>query len=65
MGRLSYEFVYVGIFGIGSLGATLAGTILTYFGETTLFFVLITCGLAAAPLETVLSRQERAAEGES
>ncbi len=54
---LSYGFVYVGIFGVGSLGAALAGSTLTYFGETALFLVLVVCGLAAASLVTVLDRQ--------
>ena len=45
---LSYGYTYLGMFGIGALGATLAGGLLTYTGTTTLFVVL--AGLAAGAL---------------
>lgn len=42
---LSYGFTYLGVFGVGALGAVLAGTMLTYFSPGELFVVL--AGLAA------------------
>jgi MFS family permease len=48
---LSYGFTYLAMFGIGALGAALAGTVLTYAGTGTLFVAL--AGLAA--LATLLS----------
>lgn len=42
---LSYGFTYLGMFGIGALGASLTGIVLTYSGASTLFAVL--AGLAA------------------
>jgi MFS family permease len=42
---LSYGFTYLGVFGVGALGATLAGTMLTFFAPQQLFVVL--AGLAA------------------
>lgn len=37
---LSYGYTYLGIFGIGGLGAAIAGAALTYLSESGLFFVL-------------------------
>jgi len=42
---LSYGFTYLGVFGVGALGAVVAGTMLTYFSAEQLFVVL--AGLAA------------------
>lgn len=42
---LSYGFTYLGVFGVGALGAVVAGTMLTYFSADQLFVVL--AGLAA------------------
>ncbi|OYR79943.1 MFS transporter [Halorubrum distributum] len=42
---LSFGYTYVGIFGIGALGSTLAGTVLTRAGPRELFVVL--AGIAA------------------
>jgi MFS family permease len=42
---LSYGFTYLGVFGVGALGAVVAGVMLTYFSPEQLFFVL--AGLAA------------------
>ena len=42
---LSYGFTYLGVFGVGALGAVVAGTMLTYFSADQLFLVL--AGLAA------------------
>jgi len=37
---LSYGFTYLAMFGIGALGATIAGTLLTYATTTILFVAL-------------------------
>ena len=42
---LSYGYTYLGVFGVGSLGAAIAGTVLQYAGPPTLFAVL--AGFAA------------------
>ena len=42
---LSYGFTYLGVFGVGALGAVVAGVMLTYFSPEQLFLVL--AGLAA------------------
>ncbi|KOX95792.1 MFS transporter [Halorubrum tropicale] len=45
---LSFGYTYVGIFGIGALGSTLAGTVLTRAGPRELFVVLaVIAGLGA------------------
>ncbi|MFB6297581.1 MAG: MFS transporter [Salinirussus sp.] len=45
---LSYGFTYLGVFGVGSLGAVVAGTMLTYFSAAELFLVLAGLGTVAA-----------------
>jgi MFS family permease len=47
---LSYGFTYLGVFGVGALGAVLAGTLLTYFSPDRLFLVLAGLGACAAVL---------------
>jgi len=47
---LSYGFTYLGVFGIGALGAVLAGTMLTYFSVVELFVVLGGLGLGGGAL---------------
>jgi hypothetical protein len=42
---LSYGFTYLGVFGVGALGGTVAGVILTYATPTVLFVTL--AGFAA------------------
>lgn len=37
---LSYGYTYLGVFGVGALGAAIAGYVLQYYSPTTLFFVL-------------------------
>lgn len=37
---LSYGYTYLGVFGIGALGAAVAGTVLQYWNSPTLFLVL-------------------------
>jgi len=45
---LSYGYTYLGVFGVGSLGGALAGMILEYANEATLFLVLtLIAGLAS------------------
>ncbi|MFB6118278.1 MFS transporter [Halosegnis sp.] len=47
---LSYGYTYLGMFGIGALGATLAGGLLTYAGATALFITLAVLAGAACLL---------------
>jgi MFS family permease len=51
---LSYGFSYLGVFGVGALGATLAGTMLTYFAPRQLFVVLAGLALLAAGIGAFL-----------
>ncbi len=51
---LSYGFTYLGVFGIGALGASIAGAILTYFSAGTLFVVLAGLATVAAGLGAYL-----------
>ncbi|USZ68307.1 MFS transporter [Halorussus salilacus] len=52
---LSYGFTYLGVFGIGALGAGIAGYVLELFSPTALFVVLAGFALAAAGFGAVLS----------
>lgn len=45
---LSYGFTYLGVFGIGAIGSTLAGGVLTYASVDALFVVLAGIALLAA-----------------
>jgi MFS family permease len=54
---LSYGYTYLGVFGIGALGGTVAGGVLTYANETALFLVLAGFGAAASLLGVVLYRK--------
>ncbi|MFC7134053.1 MULTISPECIES: MFS transporter [Salinibaculum] len=51
---LSYGYTYLGVFGVGAIGAVLAGTLLTYFSADQLFLVLAGLGAVAATLGGVL-----------
>ena len=51
---LSYGFTYLGVFGVGALGATLAGTMLTFFDPQQLFVVLGGLAVLAAGLGAYL-----------
>ncbi|RXK49553.1 MFS transporter [Halorientalis pallida] len=51
---LSYGFTYLGVFGVGALGATLAGTMLTFFAPQQLFLVLAGLAVLAAGLGAYL-----------
>ncbi|WP_458189011.1 MFS transporter [Haladaptatus sp. NG-WS-4] len=51
---LSYGFTYLAMFGIGALGAAMAGTVLTYAGSGALFVTLATLALLAGLLSVYL-----------
>lgn len=51
---LSYGFTYLAMFGIGALGAALAGTVLTYAGSGTLFVALAVLAALATLLGAYL-----------
>lgn len=52
---LSYGYTYLGVFGVGAIGAALAGGIVEFFSAGVLFFVLAGIALVAAILATILS----------
>jgi MFS family permease len=54
---LSYGFTYLGVFGVGALGAVLAGSVLQYANATVLFGVLAGLAVAGALTAVVLSSQ--------
>ena len=54
---LSYGYNYLGVFGVGALGAALAGTVLDAFGPQTMFSVLSLLTLLAALAAAVLARR--------
>ena len=53
---LSFGYTYVGIFGIGALGSTLAGTVLTRAGPRELFVVLAVIAALGALSATAVTR---------
>ena len=53
---LSFGYTYVGIFGIGALGSTLAGTVLTRAGPRELFVVLAVIAALGALAATAVAR---------
>ncbi|WP_096394028.1 MFS transporter [Halorubrum trapanicum] len=53
---LSFGYTYVGIFGIGALGSTLAGTVLTRAGPRELFLVLAVIAALGALSATAVTR---------
>ncbi|SDG12656.1 Predicted arabinose efflux permease, MFS family [Halorubrum xinjiangense] len=53
---LSFGYTYVGIFGIGALGSTLAGTVLTRAGPRELFVVLAVIAALGALSATAVAR---------
>ena len=53
---LSFGYTYVGIFGIGALGSTLAGTVLTRAGPRELFVVLAVIAALGALSPTAVAR---------
>ena len=54
---LSYGYTYLGVFGIGALGAGIAGTILTYASSTALFIVLAIIAAVASGVGLLLLRR--------
>ena len=52
---LSYGFTYLGVFGVGALGAGIAGYVLELFSPTALFLVLCGFALTATAFGAVLS----------
>jgi MFS family permease len=54
---LSYGFTYLGTFGIGAFGGTVAGAVLTYGSSLTLFLVLAGIAVFASATGAVLSRR--------
>jgi MFS family permease len=56
---LSYGFTYLGVFGVGALGGTVAGVILTYATPTVLFAVLAGFAAVGSGLGLYLRRRRR------
>lgn len=56
---ISYGYTYLGVFGVGALGGTIAGGILTAFSPTVLFGTLAGFGALAALLGLVLFSRDR------
>ncbi|MBP1986534.1 MFS transporter [Halolamina salifodinae] len=54
---LSYGYTYLGNFGIGALGAGMAGTILTYSNQTVLFLVFAVIAACASGIGLLLMRR--------
>ncbi|PSP65870.1 MFS transporter [Halobacteriales archaeon QH_8_67_27] len=54
---LSYGFTYLGVFGVGALGGTLAGGILAFANATALFFALAGIAAVGSLIGVVLSRR--------
>ncbi|WP_115863662.1 MFS transporter [Halorussus litoreus] len=55
---LSYGFTYLGVFGIGALGASIAGIVLDLFDPTALFVVLAGFALVATVFGALLSARQ-------
>jgi MFS family permease len=56
---LSYGYTYLGVFGVGALGASVAGGVLTFFSQFVLFVVLAAFALAASGLAAFLYARGR------
>jgi len=56
---VSYGYTYLGVFGIGALGATIAGVVLTYSTETVLFGVLALIAAVGSGAATYLVISDR------
>ena len=52
---LSYGFTYLGVFGVGALGAAVAGAALQFLSPTALFLILAVFALAAAAVSLWLA----------
>ncbi|GAB7093243.1 MFS transporter [Halolamina litorea] len=55
---LSYGYTYLGNFGIGALGAGMAGAILTYSNQTVLFLVFAAIAAIASGIGVLLMRRD-------
>ena len=55
---LSYGYTYLGVFGVGALGAGMAGAVLTYGSPAALFVLLAAIAGVASGVGVVLSRGE-------
>ncbi len=53
---LSYGYMFLGVFGVGALGAAFSGAVLAYATQQTLFLLLAVVPLIAALIATVLWR---------
>ncbi|RLM53610.1 MFS transporter [Halobellus sp. Atlit-31R] len=56
---LSYGFTYLGVFGVGALGGTVAGAILTYATPAVLFATLAAFAVVGSGIGVVLARRRR------
>jgi len=56
---LSYGYMFLGVFGVGALGAAFSGAMLRYTSQQVLFLVLGVVPVAAATLSAVLWRSDR------
>ena len=56
---LSYGYMFLGVFGIGALGAAFSGVVLAYTTQQTLFLLLAVVPSVAALIATVLWRSNR------
>jgi MFS family permease len=56
---LSFGYLYLGTFGVGAVGATLAGVVLTYGTDALLFALLAAFALVAAGVSAWLTRRDR------
>ncbi|WP_123534816.1 MFS transporter [Halosimplex salinum] len=54
---LSYGFTYLGVFGVGALGGTIAGGILSFADATALFLVLAAIAAVGSLIGVVLARR--------
>jgi MFS family permease len=54
---LSYGYTYLGVFGVGALGGTVAGVVLTYAAPAELFVVLAAIAVVASGLGLYLVRR--------
>jgi MFS family permease len=56
---LSYGYMFVGVFGVGSLGAAFSGAMLAYTSQRTLFVLLAVVPFTAALISAALWRSNR------
>ena len=56
---LSYGYMFVGVFGVGALGAAFSGAVLAYTTQQMLFLLLALVPFSAALIATTLWRSDR------